>query len=52
MNTHRGRTSPPVKREPPTHVATSPNQVWTSEMSIFLCTCLTVLIINDYMSLT
>jgi hypothetical protein len=28
-NTHRGRTSVPVKRELPTHVVTVPNQVWT-----------------------
>ena len=33
MNTHRGRTSPPVKREPPTHVATAPNQVWTWDIT-------------------
>ena len=33
MNTHRGRTSPPVKREPPTHIATSSNQVWTWDIT-------------------
>ena len=33
MNTHRGRTSAPVKREPPTHVATAPNQVWTWDIT-------------------
>lgn len=33
MNTHRGRTSVPVKREPPTHVATAPNQVWTWDIT-------------------
>ncbi len=33
MNTHRGRTSPPVKREPPTHIATAPNQVWTWDIT-------------------
>ena len=33
MNTHRGRTSPPVKRQPPTHVATDSNQVWTWDIT-------------------
>ena len=33
MNTHRGRSSVPVKREPPTHVATTPNQVWTWDIT-------------------
>ena len=33
MNTHRGKTSPPVKRKPPTHVATKPNQVWTWDIT-------------------
>ena len=33
LNTHRGRTSPPVKREPPTHIATAPNQVWTWDIT-------------------
>ena len=33
MNTHRGRTSPPVKREPPTHIATAPNEVWTWDIT-------------------
>ncbi|TJX12610.1 IS3 family transposase, partial [Tissierella creatinini] len=33
MNTHRGRTSQPVKREPPTHIATAPNQVWTWDIT-------------------
>ncbi|MCB5560318.1 IS3 family transposase [Anaerosalibacter bizertensis] len=33
MNTHRGRTSAPVKREPPTHIATAPNQVWTWDIT-------------------
>lgn len=33
MNTHRGRTSPPVKREAPTHIATAPNQVWTWDIT-------------------
>ena len=33
MNAHRGRTSPPVKREPPTHIATAPNEVWTWDIT-------------------
>jgi len=33
MNTHRARTKEPVKREPPTHVATAPNQVWTWDIT-------------------
>ncbi len=33
MNTHRGRTSIPVKREPPTHISTAPNQVWTWDIT-------------------
>ena len=33
MNTHRGRTNPPVKREPPTHIATASNQVWTWDIT-------------------
>ncbi|MGI6622538.1 MAG: helix-turn-helix domain-containing protein [Acetivibrionales bacterium] len=33
MNTHRGRSSVPVKREPPTHIATAPNQVWTWDIT-------------------
>lgn len=33
MNAHRGRTSPPVKREPPTHIATASNQVWTWDIT-------------------
>ena len=33
MNAHRGRTSPPVKREPPTHIATDSNQVWTWDIT-------------------
>ena len=33
MNTHRARTSPPVKREPPTHIAIAPNQVWTWDIT-------------------
>lgn len=27
MNKHRGRTKPPTRKEPPTHIATAPNQV-------------------------
>lgn len=33
MNTHRSRSSVPVKREPPTHIATAPNQVWTWDIT-------------------
>ena len=33
MNTHRGRSSVPVKRQPPTHVATAQNQVWTWDIT-------------------
>ena len=33
MNAHRSRTSVPVKREPPTHIATAPNQVWTWDIT-------------------
>ena len=33
MNTHRSRSSVAVKREPPTHVATEPNQVWTWDIT-------------------
>jgi putative transposase len=33
MNTHRSRSSAPVKRTPPTHIATSPNQVWTWDIT-------------------
>lgn len=33
MNTHRAKTKEPVKREPPTHVATAPNQVWTWDIT-------------------
>ncbi len=33
MNTHRSRSSVPVKRQPPTHVATGPNQVWTWDIT-------------------
>ena len=33
MNAHRGRTSPPIKREPPTHIATDSNQVWTWDIT-------------------
>ena len=33
MNAHRGKTSPPVKREPPTHIATASNQVWTWDIT-------------------
>lgn len=33
MNTHRARSSVPVKREPPTHIATASNQVWTWDIT-------------------
>ena len=33
MNKHRGRTKSPVKKEPPTHIATAPNQVWTWDIT-------------------
>lgn len=33
LNTHRTRSKPPVKREPPTHVATAPNKVWTWDIT-------------------
>ena len=30
---HRGRTKAPIKRDPPTHVATRPNQVWSWDIT-------------------
>ncbi len=33
LNTHRSRVKVLVKREPPSHVATSPNQVWTWDIT-------------------
>lgn len=33
MNTHRGKAKAPVKKEPPTHIAKSPNQVWTWDIT-------------------
>ena len=30
---HRGRSKPPVKRDPPSHVATAPNQVWSWDIT-------------------
>ena len=30
---HRGRSKSPVKREPPSHVATAPNQVWSWDIT-------------------
>lgn len=33
MNTHRSRSNAPIKRQPPTHVATAPNQVWTWDIT-------------------
>lgn len=33
MNAHRARSKAPVKRQPPTHVATAPNEVWTWDIT-------------------
>ena len=33
MNTHRTRSKPPIKKEPPTHVATASNEVWTWDIT-------------------
>jgi len=33
MDAHRNRSKEPVKREPPTHTATGPNQVWTWDIT-------------------
>lgn len=33
LDTHRSRAKVSVKREPPTHIATSPNQVWTWDIT-------------------
>ena len=33
MNTHRARSKPATKRQPPTHVATAPNEVWTWDIT-------------------
>jgi len=33
MNSHRIRTALPIKREPPTHIATKANQVWTWDIT-------------------
>ena len=33
LNTHRAKTKKPVKRKPPTHIATAPNQVWTWDIT-------------------
>ena len=33
LNTHRSRAKVSIKREPPSHVATSPNQVWTWDIT-------------------
>jgi len=33
MNTHRSKSKTPVRREPPTHVATAANQVWTWDIT-------------------
>ncbi|WP_027338561.1 IS3 family transposase [Halonatronum saccharophilum] len=46
MNTHRSRSKEPVKREPPTHIATASNQVWTWDI-----TWLNALIKGEYYKL-
>ena len=33
LNTHRPRYKPVTKKEPPTHVATAPNEVWTWDIT-------------------
>ena len=33
MNTHRSRSQKPIKRETPTHIASSPNQIWTWDIT-------------------
>jgi len=33
MNAHRRKSKPPVKKEVPTHVAKSPNEVWTWDIT-------------------
>lgn len=33
MNTHRSRSKAPVKKDPPTHIATAPNKVWTWDIT-------------------
>jgi transposase InsO family protein len=33
LNAHRSRSKVPVKREPPTHVATAPNKIWTWDIT-------------------
>jgi transposase InsO family protein len=33
MDTYRNRSKQSVKREPPTHIATAPNQVWTWDIT-------------------
>jgi len=33
MNTHRSRCKPSIKRQPPTHIATGPNEVWTWDIT-------------------
>lgn len=33
MNTHRMRSNEPIKRHPPTHVATGPNKIWTWDIT-------------------
>jgi len=33
MDAHRGRSRKPVKREPPTHIAYGPNEIWTWDIT-------------------
>lgn len=33
MDTHRGPSGKPVKREPPTHIAYGPNEIWTWDIT-------------------
>ncbi len=33
MNAYRNRSKEPTKREPPTHIATGPNQIWTWDIT-------------------
>ena len=33
LNTHRSKTKEPEKKEPPTHIATAPNKVWTWDIT-------------------
>lgn len=46
MDAHRNRSKKPIKRKPPTHIATAPNQVWTWDI-----TWLNVAIKGQYLKL-